>query len=420
MSERAFTRTRFARTPDRRKGGRGSVPDRRRGELEWLSLFRGTDLAAVTHAIGDCDVIEVPAGTTLLNPGDANDTVYLLLAGSLAAHLGNLTGVEHAIDIRPGECIGELSAIDGKPVSALVKAQSDARVLMLPRDLFWSRLMAIPAVGRNLLTALADRMRRSNEVMLEAQRKRLELEHLRQELEVARSLQAGMLPLRRPLFPDRTDVEVAGMMEPASAVGGDLFDAFFVDEQRLFFCVGDVSGHGVPAALFMARAIGLMRMTAMGTDRPELLLERINDDLCVGNESSMFMTIFCGFLHVPSGTLTYSNGGHCAPLLVGRGGASHLALPKGAMTGAMPGMRYAAREIVLERGELLVCFTDGATEAQNVQAEEFSEERLLWVVTRHAGGALEALLDTVRHEVTRFTGRESLDDDCTLLAVRRR
>jgi sigma-B regulation protein RsbU (phosphoserine phosphatase) len=255
--------------------------------------------------------------------------------------------------------------------------------------------------------------------MLEAQRRRLELEHLRQELELARQLQAGMLPLRRPLFPDRTDVEVAGTMEPASSVGGDLFDAFFVDPEHLFLCVGDVSGHGVGAALFMARAIGLMRIAAMGTDRPERLLERLNEELCAGNDTSMFMTVFCGFLHVPSGRLTYSNGGHCAPVLLRRDGASRLALPKGAMAGAMPGMRYAAREIVLERGELMVCFTDGATEAQNAQAEEFSEERLLALVTRHADGTLEALLDAVRLEVTRFTGKESLDDDCTLLAVRR-
>jgi sigma-B regulation protein RsbU (phosphoserine phosphatase) len=279
--------------------------------------------------------------------------------------------------------------------------------------------MSIPSVGRNLLAGLAERMRRSNEAMLEAQRKRLALEYLQQELDLARRLQGGMLPLRGRLFPDRLDVEIAGMMEPASRVGGDLFDAFFVDDGRLFLCVGDVSGHGVPAALFMARAIGLMRIAAMGTDRPDRLLERINDELCVGNDTSMFMTIFCGFFEVASGRLTYSNGGHCPPVLVRRDGASRLPLPKGTMAGAVPGLRYAAREIVLEPGEMLVCFTDGATEARNAQAEEFSEERLLEFVARRASASLEALLDAVRREVTGFAGREVLEDDCTLLAVRR-
>ena len=427
MTGRAiFARTRFARGADRRAARRGHTPDRRnapeerrRRDLDGLTLFRGTDLAAAAQAVGQCDVIAVPAGTPLLRPGEANDTVYVLLAGHVAAYLDGTSAAHSAIVIAPGECIGELSAIDGKPASALVVAESDARVLALPRELFWSRVMSIPAVGRNMLAGLAERMRRSNETMLEAQRRRLALEYLQQELELARRLQAGMLPLRRPLFPGRRDVEIAGMMEPASSVGGDLFDAFFVDEGRLFFCVGDVSGHGVPAALFMARAIGLMRIAAMGTSRPECLLERINEELCTGNDAAMFMTIFCGFFEVATGRLTYSNGGHCPPVLVRDAGASRLPLPKGTMTGAMPGLRYAAREIVLERGDMLVCFTDGATEAQNAAAEEFSEERLLGSVARHAGESLETLLDTVRREVTEFTGRAALEDDCTLLAVRR-
>jgi sigma-B regulation protein RsbU (phosphoserine phosphatase) len=422
----ALARTRFARGPDRRTGERGvdserrtPTGERRQRDLEWLTLFRGADLAAVARAIGDCDVIAVPAGTPLLRPGDANDTVYLLLTGRVAAYLDSAAAAENAILIRPGECIGELSAIDGKPASALVLAESDARVLTLPRDLFWSELMTMPAIGRNLLSALTERMRRANEAMLQAQRRRLALEYLHQELQVARRLQAGMLPLRRPLFPDRRDVEIAGMMEPTSAVGGDLFDAFFVDEGHLFFCVGDVSGHGVPAALFMARAIGLMRIVAMGTTEPHRLLERINDELCAGNDTSMFMTIFCGFFEVASGRLVYSNGGHCAPVVVRRDGASRLPLPKGAMAGAAPGLAYEAREVTLEPGEMLVCFTDGATEAQNMAQEQYSEERLVASVARYAAGSLESLLDDVRREVMEFTGRESLEDDCTLLVLRR-
>src|SRR5262249_18317803 len=152
------------------------------------------------------------------------------------------------------------------------------------------------------------------------------------------------------------------------------------------------------------------------TIQPERLLERINEELCSGNDTSMFMTVFCGFFEVATGRLTYSNGGHCPPVLMRCGGVSHLPLPKGTMAGAMPGLRYAAREIVLEPGDMLLCFTDGATEAQNAQMEEFSEERLLAVVSRHANGSLEELLDAVRSEVTRFTGREGLEDDCTLLA----
>jgi sigma-B regulation protein RsbU (phosphoserine phosphatase) len=419
-------RNRYARGPDRRVASRAvsterrrSTHDRRNNALEWLSLFRGTDLQAVASAIGHCEVIVVPAGTALLRPGEANDTVYVLMAGRVAAYLDDRADDENAIVIHPGECVGELSAIDGKPPSALVLAQTDARLLVLPRELFWSRLMAMPAVGRNLLVSLAERMRRSNESMLEAQRKRLELKYLQQELDVARQLQAGMLPLRRPLFPERTDVEIAGVMQPASSIGGDLFDAFFVDDGRLFFCVGDVSGHGVPAALFMARAIGLMHIAAMSTDRPERLLERINDELCVGNDGSMFITVFCGFFEVESGRLVYSNAGHCPPAFVRRTGATRLPLPKGTLAGVVSGMRYEARETVLAPGDLLVCYTDGVIEAKNATAEEFTDVRLLDAVTRTAGECVEAVLDALKSEVMRFSGRETFEDDFTLLALRR-
>ena len=255
--------------------------------------------------------------------------------------------------------------------------------------------------------------------LAEVSQQRLALDYVRKELDIARQLQTGMLPLSRPMFPGRDDIEIAGIMEPASEVGGDLFDAFFVDTGKLFFCIGDVSGHGVPAALFMARTIGLIRIAAMGTDQPDRLLERINDQLCTGNETSMFITLFCGFLDVASGRIIYSNGGHCAPLLLRQGEASRLPIPKGTLVGVIPGGSYIAREIVLDVGDVLVCFTDGVTEAQTETGEEFSETRLLQIVSANANLPLETLLDTVRREVTKFTGNHALDDDCTLLALRR-
>ena len=257
--------------------------------------------------------------------------------------------------------------------------------------------------------------RRLNEIT----QQRVALEYVRKELDIARQLQTGMLPLNRPMFPGRKDIEIAGIMEPASEVGGDLFDAFFVDTGTLFFCIGDVSGHGVPAALFMARTIGLIRIAAMGTGEPDRLLERINDQLCSGNDTSMFITLFCGFLDIASGRVIYSNGGHCAPLLLHQGEASHLPIPKGTLVGVIPGLRYLAHEIVLGEGDILVCFTDGVTEAQTEAGEEFSGARLLQLVGANANLPLEILLDTVRREVTAFTGNHALDDDCTLLTLRR-
>ena len=260
----------FLRGPDRRKANGPPAKERRRRErrgaaIRWITLFRDADPREVEEALRASEVLALPAGTPLLRRGEANRDVFILLSGKLIVQMGDDPSPETSIEIAAGECIGELSAIDGKPITALVLAVSDVRVLKLDRDTFWNRLMLMRGVGQNLMRTLSERMRRSNEKALAVQRERLELQHLRKELEVARQLQASMLPLQRPLFPGRSDIEACGFMEPTSKVGGDLFDAFFVDSRTLFICIGDVSGHGIAAALFMVRVIGLLRMLAMDT-----------------------------------------------------------------------------------------------------------------------------------------------------------
>jgi sigma-B regulation protein RsbU (phosphoserine phosphatase) len=242
---------------------------------------------------------------------------------------------------------------------------------------------------------------------------------LRQELDVARQIQTGLLPLRRPLFPGRQDLEIAGIMEPTSTVGGDLFDAFFVDERTLFFCIGDVSGHGIAAAMFMARAFSLMRLAAFETHLPDKVLTRINEQLVVGNDANMFVTLICGFFDVGNGRLVYSNGGHIEPVLYRQGVASALPLPKGAAIGMIGGVTYRQNEIVLNSGDLVLCFTDGVTEASSSTFEEYSEPRLIQLVEELGSLPLEALLDAIRTDVTAFSGSQELDDDCTMLALRR-
>ncbi|MGE5466040.1 MAG: SpoIIE family protein phosphatase [Ignavibacteria bacterium] len=385
------------------------------------ALFRGTDAAVIAAALSDSPVLTLAAGTRLLEPGQANDSVYLLLSGRLATYLDGMTSPESGIAILPGESVGEMSAIDGKAVSALVCAEEESQVIKLPPEIFWERLNTVPGVARNLLSLLTERMRRSNEAVLRTQRERLELEHLHEELEIARQLQNSMLPQPGPLFPERCDIEAEGAMAPASSVGGDLFDAFFVSPQRLFVCIGDVSGHGIPAALFMARIVGLIRIAAMTTDEPHAVLEHLNAQLSAGNEASMFATMFCGFLDVPSGRLSYSNGGHWSPLLVSAAGTRELPLPKGMLIGPISGARYRTLEVEIERGTTLLCYTDGVTEARNDAGDEFSMEGLIGALDSlpATSAPLGSVLDAVRRELLRFSGPVPLADDCTLLAVRR-
>lgn len=403
----------LGRRPDRRR------LQRRRYNLEWIPLFRDADPQLLNDALSECEILELPQGTHLLTPGLPNDSVFIPLSGQVSASLNLAAAAANSIAIRNGECVGELSTIDGKPVSALVQLDSDSRILRIPRDIFWNRLMTLPSVARNLQITLSERLRSTNEIALKAQREQLELQHLRKELGVAHQLQTSMLPLQRPMFPDRHDVEVCGLMEPASSVGGDLFDAFFLDEERLFFCIGDVSGHGIASALFMARVVGLLRLLAISSDAPDQLLEALNSRLCVGNEANIFVTLLCGTFHTGTGELVYSNGGHCPPLLKGEQGTRFLPLPKGPLIGAIPGARFGERRVVLQPGELLLCYTDGVTEAQLADGQEFGEARCLELLDAVGGQALPEVLDALRDAVADFTHTRVLEDDCTLLAVRR-
>ena len=209
-------------------------------------------------------------------------------------------------------------------------------------------------------------------------------------------------------------------MEPASNIGGDLFGAFFVRDRLLFFCIGDVSGHGIASALFMARAIGLLRILAMTTFQPDRLLTKLNDSLCVNNDTNLFLTIFCAFLNLDTGRMTYSNGGHCPPILEAAGELSDLAIPKGPLVGAFAGVRYASMTKILDREDALYCYTDGVTEAQNASGEEFSEDRCKSWMGQRPLQPLQSVLDGIRRQVAIFSGTEILEDDFTMLALRRK
>lgn len=373
----------------------------------------------LTQALDDCERLHLRPGDVLLRPGQSNDSIYIILCGRVVVRLQSEGAVDTSIPIPEGQCIGEFSAIDGKPASALVETETDALLLHLPQRIFWSRLVTLPGVARNMMRTLTERTRLTNQMALQAQRERLELEQLRRELELARDLQGSMLPVRQPMFPHRGDIEICGMVEPADTVGGDFFDAFLLDEQRLFLCVGDVSGHGIAAALLMARTIGLLRILAITEESPATMLARLNDSLAEGNETAAFATVFCGCLDLRSGTLTYSNAGHTAPLLAGEGHSGPIPLPPGMLVGPYPARRYRDFSLVLAPGEVLLLYTDGITEAETPDGDPFGHARCLEVLERERGRDLPGLMETMREAVEEFRGQRRLEDDGTLLVLRR-
>jgi sigma-B regulation protein RsbU (phosphoserine phosphatase) len=236
------------------------------------------------------------------------------------------------------------------------------------------------------------------------------------ELHIARKIQMEMLPKAYPPFPDRTDVDVYGSLEPAREVGGDLYD-YFIRDGKLFFVIGDVSGKGVPSAMVMAMVQSLFRMVASRLDDPAHILTTMNEAGCQRNETTMFVTLFLGVLDLPSGRLQYCNAGHDRPVLLGKT-AEILKAESNLPVGVFPDTRYVTEESQLPAGTTIFLYTDGLTEAKNEQRELFSRQRVLDVLARNAGKKdCRRLLEAMGKAAHGFMGQAQQSDDLTMLAI---
>ena len=241
---------------------------------------------------------------------------------------------------------------------------------------------------------------------------------LQNELDIASGMQQSILPT---VFPKPPGYEMFGRMEPAREVGGDFFDVVDVEGGRIGLTIADVSGKGVPAALFMMLSHTLMKGSATTRPDPAEVLETVNAVLEAENSASMFVTLFYAVLDPETGTLQYANGGHNPPLIVHRDGSSTL-LPTtdGVALGIMQGLSYRQRTATLEPGDIAVLYTDGVTEAVNANDEEFGVERLQAVFdgnpAENARGVTQAIFDAVHA----FAGDTPQFDDITCLVVARK
>lgn len=238
---------------------------------------------------------------------------------------------------------------------------------------------------------------------------------LQQELEIARRVQLSSLPEALPPVPE---LELVGRMLPAREVGGDFYDFFELDAHRIGIVIGDVSGKGVPAALFMAISRTLLRALAQRYDRPGDCLARLNDLLVQNNQEELFVTVFYGILDRRTGELIYANGGHNPPVLVTQGEPELLARTGGIALAALDGLRYADRSVQVHPGDTLLLYTDGITEAVSAAGLEYGVERLAACLAEAGPSGATALLDRLIADVQRFAGTEPQADDITCVALR--
>jgi serine phosphatase RsbU (regulator of sigma subunit) len=342
----------------------------------------------------------------VVRPGDRHRALHFVLEGTLEARLEERSGTLSRIG--PGECFGEMSVIEEKPASAWVVAESAVRLLRVPQERVFADLLARPGFARGLLRLLSDRLRHTHE-------RQASWEQVRKELLLAQEIQASMLPPPGVLFPERSDVACAAAMEPATEVGGDFYDAFYLDEQRLFVAVGDVAGKGIGASLFMARALTLLRAEALRRRSPHDVVARVNEAL--QNEQATFVALVCAVLDTATGALRYANGGGGAPYVRAGGRWSRLPMPRGLVVGAIPGFAFEAGRARLGPGDLLLLFSDGVTEARSPAGELFGAARLLAALEGAAAATAEGVVEAVRAAVAAFADGGRPADDLTLLAV---
>jgi serine phosphatase RsbU (regulator of sigma subunit) len=242
---------------------------------------------------------------------------------------------------------------------------------------------------------------------------------LHHELDIAAGIQQSILPGTFPPFPERNEIDVFAAMLPAKEVGGDFYDFFFVDEHRLGFVVGDVSGKGVPAALFMAVSRTFLKSIATHGLAPDEALERVNALLFFDNRLEMFVSVFYGVLDLRTGRVEYSNGGHNPPLVLRcSGDLESLAGTGGTVLGILPGLTYRPASTTLAPGESIFLYSDGITEAMNSDGECFGEDRLSASIARAPKQEPDSLIAAVVADVQLWAGGEPQSDDITALSVR--
>ncbi len=315
--------------------------------------------------------------------------------------------------------LGVIALISGsitRPLRVLVKATKDIAAGNLDVDL--PAIKSQDEVGK--LTDSFIYMKRALKQYIEDLKETTAAkERIESELRIAHDIQMGILPKIFPPFPDRIEFDIFATIDPAKEVGGDFYDFFFIDDEHLCFTIGDVSGKGVPASLFMAVTKTLIKAKTERDMPPNEILSRVNRELCFENDSNMFVTIFCGILNTRTGEVFYTNGGHNLPyILYVQGNVEPLENTGGMALGIMEDIKYWTKKITLRTGDGLFLYTDGVTEAMDGDGNLFSDSRLKGNLEQVNGFTPNEIIHSIVSNVKSFSSGVPQADDITTLAIK--
>ncbi|MEO1262167.1 MAG: SpoIIE family protein phosphatase [Bacteroidota bacterium] len=385
-----------------------------------FSLFKDFALEEVRRIVLLSETKELRVGELLIAPGQKNQTLYLLIHGELMVIIEK-DGTQVDIPIHPGESLGEMSLVMDVPTSAMARANSSSQVLLIPKDVFWSQIAMKRQGVQNLMSMMAQRLHRNNHALIKEVEEQLKYQHLEKELDTAGKIQANIVPDGSSLFINRPEIDVHALMNQAREVGGDFFDAQSLDQDHIYVAIGDASGKGMPAALFMMRAFTSLRLIISNQPDFEKVMPRVNAMLVKDNDDMMFVSIFVGVLNLKTGIFRFVNGGHNPPFCALNGEKFKLMdVPKGTIVGVLDEGLFTVREIQLRPNDTIVLYTDGVPEATRSDQVQFNTDRALLALNGTTQPSMKKLVTTLEGAIDTFVAAAPQHDDLTILAMRYR
>jgi sigma-B regulation protein RsbU (phosphoserine phosphatase) len=403
--------------------------------LKNVPLLSELPAAELERLASSLEVVELEPGSVLFRENEPGDSLYIVIQGGLTVILGAGMPDEKVVaSLGPGEFVGEMSLVlPGGLRTAEVRADHPTRLWRMTRLDFDELLLRQPRMAYAMVRTLSKRLENSNvegfrdlqeknrqlqrayDELKSAQQQLIEKERLERELQVAAEIQTSILPQE---LPEVLGYDFGACMVPARMVGGDFYDVFPIDEDRIGFLIGDVADKGVPSAIFMARAHALIMAEASHSLSPGTVLKRANHHLILLAQSDLFVTVTFGILNWRSGMFEYARAGHEVPLLLSaEGQVTSLPHRTGQALGMLDEISLDRHKIAIPPGGTLLFFTDGVTDSTNPKGEQFGHMRLKRTLAALAGRRAQATCDRLWKSLQRFQSHAAQFDDVTLLAL---